>query len=98
MAAGAGPTIRIQPITEKPGRFIASFNAEFLNATYALTFGESVTGALALHRFAQMIEDQYGKQVTIQLPDELLPFRSEAVQDILSGLGIIETEKSPAIS
>lgn len=97
MTSGRRPTICIQAIVEKPGRFIASFNAEFLNATYALTFGESVTGALALHRFAQMIEDQYGKQVTIQLPDELLPFRSEAVQDILTGLGITEREKSPAI-
>jgi len=57
-----------------------------------------VTGALALHRFATMIENQYGKQVTIQLPDELLPFRSVAVQDILTGLGIVEREKSPAIS
>jgi hypothetical protein len=95
---GRRPTIRIQPITGKPGRFIASFNAEFLNATYALAFSESVTGALALHRFATMIENQYGKQVTIQLPDELPPFRSEAVQDILSGLGITEREKSPAIS
>ena len=98
MMNGRKPTIRIQAITEKPGRFIASFNAEFLNATYALTFCESVTGALALHRFAQMIENQYGKQVNIQLPDQLLPFRSEAVQDILSGLGIVQTEKSPVIS
>ena len=94
---GRRPTIRIQAITDKPGRFIASFNAEFLNATYALTFGESVTGALALHRFATMIENQYGKEVNIQLPDELLPFRSEAVQDILTGLGVVEAEKSPAV-
>jgi len=97
MMSGRRPTIRIQPIDKRPGRFIASFNAEFLNATYALTFSESVTGALALHRFAQMIENQYGKQVNIQLPDELLPFRSEAVQDILTGLGITETEKSSAV-
>ena len=53
--SGRRPTIRIQAIAEKPGRFIASFNAEFLDATYALTFGETVTGALALHRFAQTI-------------------------------------------
>ena len=97
MMNGRRPTIRIQAIAEKPGRFIASFNAEFLNATYTLTFGESVTGALALHRFAKMIENQYGKQVNIQLPDELLPFRGEAVKDILSGLGVTETEKSPAV-
>lgn len=98
MMNGRRLTIRIQAIAEKPGQFIASFNAEFLNATYALTFGESVTGALALHRFAQMIEDQYGKQVIIQLLDEVPPFHSEAVQDILSGLGITKKEKSPAIS
>ena len=55
MMSGRRPTIRIQPIDEKPGRFIASFSAEFLDATYALVFGESVTGALALHRFANMI-------------------------------------------
>ena len=97
MMNGRRPTIRIQAITEKPGRLIASFNAEFLNATYALIFSESVTGALALHWFAQMIENQYGKPVTIRLSDELLPFRSEAVQDILTGLGITETEKSPAV-
>ena len=97
MMNGRRPTIRIQAITEKPGRFIVSFNAEFLNATYALTFGETVTGALALHRFAAMIENQYGKQVTIQLPDELLPLRSEAVQDILTGLGVIKVEKSPVV-
>ena len=76
---------------QRQGRFGSS-------GVCALTFSESVTGALALHRFAQMIEGQYGKQVTIQLSDELLPFRSEVVQDILSGLGITEREKSPAIS
>ena len=96
MMNGRRPTIRIQAIAEKPGRFIASFNAEFLDATYALTFGETVTGALALHRFAQMIESQYGEQVNIQLPDDLLPFRGEAVRDILAGLGVTEEEKTPA--
>ncbi len=97
MMNGRRPTVRIQAIAENPGRFIVLFNTEFFNATYALTFGESVTGALALHRFAKMIENQYGKQVNIQLSGELLPFRSEAVKDILTGLGVTETEKSPAI-
>lgn len=98
MMSGRRPTIRIQAIDEKPGRFIASFNAEFLDATYALTFGETVTGALALHRFAKMIEHQYATEVNIQLPDDLLPFRSEAVKDILAGLGVSEEETTPALS
>ena len=95
--SGRKPVIRIQPIPEKPGRFIASFHAEFLDSTYALTFGETVTGAVALHRFALMIENQYGKQAKIQIADELLPFHSEAVTDILVGLGITEARKAPVI-
>ena len=98
MMSGRRPTIRIQAIDEKPGRFIASFDAEFLDATYALVFGETVTGALALHRFAKMIETQYHSEVAIQLPDDLLPFRSEAVKDILAGLGVAKEEPTPAFS
>ena len=94
MMSGRTPVIRIQAIPEKPGRFIASFHAEFLDSTYALTFGETVTGAVALHRFALMIENQYGRQAKIQIADELLPFHSEAVTDILVGLGITDTEGS----
>ena len=97
MMNGRRPTIRIQAIANKPGRFIASFHAEFLDSTYALTFGETVTGALALHRFVKMIEYQYGKQAKIQIADELIPFHNEAVTDILVGLGITEARRSPAI-
>jgi hypothetical protein len=35
--------------------------------------------------------------VAIQLPDELLSLRSEAAKDILTGLHITETEKSPVV-
>ena len=95
--SGRSPVIRIQAIPEKPGRFIASFQAEFLDATFALTFGETVTGALALHRFARMIENQYDKQADIKIADELLPLHSEAVTDILVGLGVSEARKSPVV-
>ena len=91
---GKNSIIRIQAVTGKPGRFIASFHAEFLDSTFALTFGESVTGALALHRFVQMIENQYGK-LKIQIPDELFPFHSEAVTDILCGLDIAKMQQMP---
>ena len=45
-----------------------------------------------------MIETQYHAEVAIQLPDDLLPFRSEAVKDILAGLGVVEVEPTPAVS
>ena len=95
---GRYPLVRIAPVdTGKDGRFIASFNAEVLGATYAVIFPETVTGAIALHRFVQMIEQQYGKQAEIRLADELLPFHSEAITDVLHSLGITDSEKAQAI-
>jgi hypothetical protein len=89
---GRSPTVRIVPV-DGTGRFVASFNAEVLGATYAVIFPETVTGAIALHRFVKMIEQQYGKQAEIRLADELLPFHNEAITDMLRSLGIPESEK-----
>ena len=95
---GRNPLVRIAPVdTGKDGRFVASFNAEVLGATYAVIFPETITGAIALHRFVQMIELQYGKQVEIRLADELLPFHNEAITDMLRSLGIAESEKMHAV-
>ena len=95
---GRNPVVRIAPVdTGKDGRFVASFTAEVLGATYAVVFPETVTGAIALHRFVQMIEQQYGKQAEIRLADELLPFHNEAITDMLRSLGIAESEKMHAV-
>ena len=72
---------------KKPDRFVASFRSEFLDATYALVFSKSVTGAVALHRFARMISDQYGRQVELQIADDLFPVKNKAVEDILNSIG-----------
>ena len=72
---------------EKPDRFVASFRSEFLDATYAVVFSKSVTGAVALHRFAQMISKQYDRQVELQIADDLFPVRNKAVEDILNSIG-----------
>ena len=90
---GRHPLVRIAPVDGDSGRFVASFKAEVLGSTYAVIFPENITGAIALHRFVKMIEQQYGKQVEIRLADELLPFRNEAVTDVLRSLGITESEK-----
>jgi hypothetical protein len=94
---GRNPLVRIAPADGCPGRFIASFKAEVLSSTYAVIFPETVTGAIALHRFVQMIEQQYGKQVEIRLADELLPFHSEEITDLLRSLIITESEKMHAV-
>ena len=67
---------------------LASFRSEFLDATYAVVFPQTVTGAVALHRFATMISGQYGKQVELQLTNDLFPIRNKPVEDILNTIGI----------
>ena len=94
---GRNPLVRIAPVDSDSGRFVASFTAEALGSTYAVIFPENITGAIALHRFVRMIEQQYGKQVEIRLADELLPFRNEAITDMLHSLGITDSEKLHAI-
>ena len=81
------PVIRISAAKDSSGKFLASFHSEFLDATYSLLFNETVTGAVALHRFARMIESQYGSAVELQIVDEVFPMNNQAVVDILSGIG-----------
>ena len=33
----------------------------------------TITGAVALHRFAGMISDQYGKQIELRIANDLFP-------------------------
>ena len=84
------PVISITGVDDNTDRFVASFNSEFLDATYAVVFSQTITGAVALHRFAGMISGQYGKQVELRIANDLFPVRNKAVEDILKS--IIEHE------
>lgn len=80
------PVITIAGVEDNPDRFIASFRSEFLDATYALVFSQTITGAVALHRFAGMISDQYGNQVELRIANDLFPKPNKAVEDILKSI------------
>ena len=90
MRANNVPVIRITAVDEKPNRFVASLRSEFLDATYAVVFSQTVTGAVALHRFARMISELHGRQATLQIADDLFSVRNAAVEDILASIGIPE--------
>ena len=93
MRSSRTPVITIAGVDNDPDRFIASYRSEFLAATYAVVFPQTVTGAVALHRFATMISSQYGKQVEIQIPNDLYPVRNKAIKDILNSIA----EPQPAV-
>ena len=90
MRSNNAPVIRITAVDEKPNRFVASLRSEFLDATYAVVFSATVTGAVALHRFARMISEAYGRQAELRIDDDLFPVRNAAVEDILATIGIPE--------
>ena len=84
------PLIRISAVDEKPDRFVASLHSEFLGSTYAVVFSQTITGAVALHRFTRMISDAYGRQAELQIADDAFPVRNMAVEDLLNSIGIPE--------
>ena len=90
MRSSNAPVIRIISVDGKPDRFVASLRSEFLDATYAVIFSQSITGAVALHRFARMISDLHGRQAKLQITDDAFPVRNTAVEDILKSIGIPE--------
>jgi len=85
------PVITITGVEDNPDRFVAAFRSEFLDATYAVVFSQTITGAVALHRFVQMISDQYGKQVELRIANDLFQKPNKAVEDILKSIMKPET-------
>ena len=90
MRRNNAPVIRVTAVDEKPERFVASIRSEFFDATYAVVFSTTVTGAVALHRFARMISDAYGRQAKLRVAENLFAGNNSAVEDILKSIGIPE--------
>ena len=90
MRGNNAPVIRITAVDNKPERFVASLRSEFLDATYAVIFSQTVTGAVALHRFARMISELHGRQASLQITENLFVGKNAAVEDILASIGIPE--------
>jgi len=90
MRANYVPVIHITGVNDKQDRFVASIRSELLDATYAVVCSQSVTGAVALHRFTRMISDAYGRQAKLRVAEDLFAGNSTAVEDILASIGIPE--------
>ena len=80
------PYIKISPVQENPGHYVAAFSSDVLGATFSVVFPETITGAVALHTFAEMIRGHYGYSVEILLPDAFGVSLSPSVQEIAATL------------
>ena len=80
-------TVTVTRVPEKPDTYIAHFSSSFMGATFSVLFADSITGALALHGFAEMLRLYYGRPVELVLENDLFPMKSKAVEDMLAAIG-----------
>ena len=87
-------TVTIRHVPDDSDSYIAMFVSPVLASTFSLVFPNSITGALALHEFADMLRMRFGKPVELCLDTDLFPVRSKAIDDVLSAM----REKIPPVS
>ena len=81
-------SVTVQSVSGRQGEYLAYFRSEPLDATFSVFFHDNLTGAIALHEFADMIRRRYKvAEVRLELSDQALVFRSQAVLDVLSSVG-----------
>jgi hypothetical protein len=81
--------ILIKRSDDRQGWYLAYHPDEFLNVTYSLYFQDTIMGAMALQRFAEMIRKSYKTDsVILSLGDEWM-FHTKAVDDVIGELSKI---------
>ena len=79
-------TVTIRPVPDRADTLIALFSSPILASAFSVVFPDSVTGALALHDFAEMLRLRYGKPVELILDTDLFPMRSKAMEDVIAAM------------
>lgn len=79
-------TVTIRPVPDATHTYIAMFSSPVLSSTFSVVFPDSITGALALHEFADMLSTRFGQRVELNVDTELIPPRSKAMDDILAAM------------
>lgn len=77
--------VQITPHSEKPDWYVARYQSAFLGATYSVEFANSITGAVALHHFVEMLRSRYPEgRVVFTLPRGSQAHPVPAVRDAFS--------------
>ena len=79
--------VTVTTVPDKPDTYSAHFSSVFMGATFSVLFPDSITGALSLHAFCEMVRLYYGKPVELVLEHDLFPMKSKAVEDIIAAIG-----------
>ena len=79
-------TVTIRCVPDRNDSYVAVFSSPILGSTFSVVFPDSVTGAIALHDFAEMLRLRFGKPVELVLETDLFPMRSKAMEDVLAAM------------
>ena len=91
-------TVKIRSVPDRTNSYIAYLSSPVLGSTFSLLFPDSITGALALNAFSEMLRLHYEKPVELQLENDLFPMKSEALQDILAAVGLSDAQKTASLT
>ncbi|MBA7528157.1 hypothetical protein ES705_20340 [subsurface metagenome] len=83
--------IIIKSVDNRKGEHIAYYKSDLMQATFSVYIKDSIFGALALHRFTEMICKTFGKnyktdRVDFVFSDDLMHFENKAVLDVVAGV------------
>ncbi len=77
--------VQISGHPEKTDWYVARYQSGFLGAAYTVEFANTVTGAVALYHFVEMLKTRYPNgEVTFQLPSHAKTHPVTAVPDAWS--------------
>ena len=79
-------TVTVRTVPGRSGICIAMFKSPILGSSFSVVFPDSLTGALALHDFAEMLRLRFEKPVDLILETDLFPMRSKAMEDVLAAM------------
>ena len=79
-------TVTVRPVPDGSGSYLAMFSSPVLSATFCVVFPDSITGALALHEFSDMLHLRFDQSVEFHLDTDLIPAKSKAMRDVLAAV------------
>ena len=79
-------TVFIRPVPDESDTYVAMFDSPVLSSAFCVVFPNSITGAIALHDFADMLHQHFGRSVELHLDTDLILTRSKAMDDVLAAM------------
>ena len=78
--------VTVSPVPDDSGSYVAMFSSPVLSSTFCVVFPDSITGALALHEFSDMLHLRFDRSVEFHLDTDLDPMTSKAMRDVLAAV------------